>query len=65
VTARAARPRARWKETPSYPHRWLRHPHFDVGPPGLKRPIATCIQTKSRANLAPHGRDARATMWVS
>jgi hypothetical protein len=39
--------------------------HFDVGPPGMKRAIATLGPKKSLAIAAPHGRDARATMWVS
>jgi len=46
--------------------RTLPPPAFRCSPSGLEeRYCDPCFQAKSRAILAPHGRDARATMWVS
>jgi hypothetical protein len=58
------------KETSaSPPSARCRHPHCDVGPPGLKkegtRNSEWCeIEPKPRQPPLSHGRDARAPMWV-
>jgi hypothetical protein len=60
VTAGAARPRGFLKKDSL-----LHSPAFRCRPSGLEeRYCDPCIQTKPRAILAPHGRDARATMCV-